>query len=360
MKKYFFIFTTILIIFLCVIDFSRIPSVVEEVVGSIDTELIETQLAGTGLKFDGFIERIYNFGSLLAIIFNLILLVYADSGTILRHKVRAIAYSIATIFLSLNLLTIIIALVNTIVLVLLKRTEEKDMPIEAKPVEEIEYVKPSKGQLIKAFILVLIYVMCGFVIPNVVSSIEFEGVLDTLINVFIGILDIIVFISSIYIFRNELKTGWEAIKNNPEGYRRFIVGCVLIAFVCLFSLNALRIYVTGAEFTSNQQALNELPLGIVAILAIIWAPIVEEMLFRGVIRRFISNKIAFVVVSGLLFGLLHCINDSNIIIASLPYIGLGVCMSLAYARTNNIWTNVFMHMINNAFSVIVMYLVFGF
>ena len=56
--------------------------------------------------------------------------------------------------------------------------------------------------------------------------------------------------------------------------------------------------VTQAEITSNnQESIMSLPLWNSIPLAVIYAPIVEESLFRGCIRRFIKDDKIFIIVS---------------------------------------------------------------
>ena len=125
----------------------------------------------------------------------------------------------------------------------------------------------------------------------------------------------------------------------------------IVAIICT--------YLTKVTTTANQEAIEQIPIAITALLAILWAPIVEESLFRGVLRRFINNKTVFVIVSGVSFGLLHSVGDEHFLLNALPYMGIGICMAAAYAKSNNIWTNIFMHFTNNAIGVILMYLING-
>ena len=41
----------------------------------------------------------------------------------------------------------------------------------------------------------------------------------------------------------------------------------------------------------------------------IYAPITEELMFRGIFRKFIKNKWLFIFISGLLFGAAHVLDD---------------------------------------------------
>lgn len=107
-----------------------------------------------------------------------------------------------------------------------------------------------------------------------------------------------------------------------------------------------------------QNSFNSNPV-FIALLAMFYAPIAEELMFRGVLRKFIKNKKIFVIVSGVVFGLMHVIDDSKTL-AEFSYVFvysiLGIYLAGIYARTNNLCTNIFMHFMQNTLSVIGMIL----
>ncbi len=84
------------------------------------------------------------------------------------------------------------------------------------------------------------------------------------------------------------------------------------------------------------------------ISACIFAPIMEEVIFRG----FFLQRMAFkwgikraVIVSSLIFGLGHF----DIVGAFI----FGVVMCLLYIKTKNIWTNIAVHALNNCIATVI-------
>lgn len=79
------------------------------------------------------------------------------------------------------------------------------------------------------------------------------------------------------------------------------------------------------EATVDNQALIETLLGsapaMMIISVCIFAPIEEELIFRGAIRKIIKNKKVFITVSGLIFGLMH-VTDSLTLILELLLLGV--------------------------------------
>ena len=169
-------------------------------------------------------------------------------------------------------------------------------------------------------------------------------------------ISIIVF--SIFIYKDDLKRDFEAFKNNKGEYIKyafkrwgFMILTVMIAGIILVLL--------GVENESvNQQLIEKLPFFIIIPLAIIEAPLVEETIFRGVIRKYINNDTLFIIVSGIAFGAIHVLSEASLveaITAGLTYAVMGVNMAYAYAKTNNMFVNIMMHCIQNTMAVIMLF-----
>ena len=98
-------------------------------------------------------------------------------------------------------------------------------------------------------------------------------------------------------------------------------------------------------------------------LAVIYAPIVEESLFRGCLRRFFKNDKVFIIISAISFGLLHTIfsepNLYNAIVMGIPYMAIGGFLAYLYTKTNNMCTNMAFHAFHNAIVMIFVILIKG-
>jgi len=103
----------------------------------------------------------------------------------------------------------------------------------------------------------------------------------------------------------------------------------------------------------NQQLLTDLKehrdAGTVVLFvigAVIFAPVVEELLFRGVLLRSLLRKVApatAVLVSAVVFALVHYVGDPN----TLPFLpaltGLGAVLAIVALRTGDLSTSMFIH-----------------
>ena len=91
---------------------------------------------------------------------------------------------------------------------------------------------------------------------------------------------------------------------------------------------------------------------IIALLACVFGPVIEEFVFRYSLGTLINNKYAFLIVSSLLFGIIHAIG-----VATILYVFLGAMFGLVYLKYNkNVVASIIIHALNNIASIIIMFL----
>lgn len=86
-----------------------------------------------------------------------------------------------------------------------------------------------------------------------------------------------------------------------------------------------------------------------AVLIVLAAPICEEIFFRGFFFAGMRSRLPFwpaALISAALFGSVH-LADANLV-AGLQLAVLGVVLAGVYERTDSLWSNIAVHMFNNA------------
>jgi membrane protease YdiL (CAAX protease family) len=86
-----------------------------------------------------------------------------------------------------------------------------------------------------------------------------------------------------------------------------------------------------------------------AVSAVVLAPLAEESLFRGLLFRRILERVGpwpAYVVSALAFAAIHG-NLAGLVI----YVWLGLVFAETLRRTGRLWTAIVVHMGNNAFAL---------
>jgi len=102
--------------------------------------------------------------------------------------------------------------------------------------------------------------------------------------------------------------------------------------------------------------------GLVSLCIILLVPITEETLYRGVIFRWLYEKNHFVayLLSALLFASIHVISyiglypPVHLLLCLLQYLPASLCLAWAYAKADNIWAPILMHITINQIGVTAM------
>lgn len=139
----------------------------------------------------------------------------------------------------------------------------------------------------------------------------------------------------------------EGIRNAKETYKtsvvlKFLKNVIVVTFT-LYIVRIAASYVSAflatllklESTTIDNQTMIESLLGsapaMMIISACILAPISEELLFRGALKKAIKNKRVFLTVSGLTFGLAH-ITDSFLLIFEV--LSMGIIISYIWDKEN--------------------------
>ena len=114
--------------------------------------------------------------------------------------------------------------------------------------------------------------------------------------------------------------------------------------------------VFNGSIAANEESNRELILAspfLSIFLAVFIAPFVEEITFRYGLRKIFKNVWFYAIFSGFIFGFLHAISgiesakDMLDLLYIIPYGSLGFAFSVIYYKTDNIWVNIFTHMLHN-------------
>ncbi len=209
-------------------------------------------------------------------------------------------------------------------------------------------------QYTNKWICLIIFIICMllmFVVPNYIKNKNYNWVIY-----------IIIFISITIPFRKQLIHDFKIFKEYFKEYSSLVLKTWLKSLLFVGIINIAVQLITNTDNSTNQQSIqtmfDNIPI-LVIILTTIYAPIVEELLFRGVFRKFLSNKYAFIIISGFTFGILHVIDDFKTPIELLymfTYGTLGCFLASIYYKTNNLWSNISFHFLQNALAVLAMIL----
>ena len=213
----------------------------------------------------------------------------------------------------------------------------------------------NKGKQILIFLLYFIGFLLG---PSLFYSLinKFYPIDDVMIANLVGngLYAIMLFIILHKVLINDFKKlGNDKVNNMKVMFKWWGIG-LLIMMISNLIINEI---VFNGSIAANEETNRELILAspfLSVFLAVFIAPFVEEITFRYGLRKIFKNVWFYAIVSGFIFGLLHAISgiesvkDMLNLLYIIPYGALGFTFSVMYYKTNNIWVNIFVHMLHNA------------
>lgn len=352
-KKFYFIVVSILQIIIALYAIFMAHSIVE-----IQLESIEQTYATFPVEYQERMRDMMENGgeifiavmSAIGLILNAIILKEAIDNNILKKKGKLIAFSAICFFTTVNTFASILAMINIIILLFARRKNPEDYPEKnKKEIPPVEHQKPTRKELIFGAILVLAYFSQFFIAAIIpINSFTTSMIVQVIFN-------IILLILAMFCFKDKLKKDVKVFKENAKAYMQWILPKVGIIYVIYLIVSMACVLASGEGTSVNQETLETLPKWFIVPTAIIWAPIVEELIFRGVLRRFIKNNKLFIIISAIIFGLLHTMTEptlANVIIMAIPYAILGGGWAYIYAKTDNLTNNILAHSFQNTIATL--------
>ena len=280
----------------------------------------------------GFV-RIYNISMYILSVLGISLFMYYSFSK--KNINRGLEFFISIVFLFMNIVSGVLGFIY-----FSKTSKYKKREL---PKLEIMHNHP-KIIYILAFIISMVLM---FVIPKFTES--------KIVSIAI---DVVIVFMMILLFFKDLKRDFKYFKDYFREYNSYVLKMFGISFAVMVVLAiSIRLY-TKISSPTNQLNLialfKAMPVYLI-LLACIYAPFTEELLFRGIFRKIFNNKWLFIILCGLTFGALHVIDDFQSIgelLYILVYSSLGMFLSATYYKTNNLFANIYFHFLQNTLAVI--------
>ena len=210
----------------------------------------------------------------------------------------------------------------------------------------MEKIKSDKFQGISVIILyfvMLLIVPLGF-------NFKLSGYSYLIFNL---MYQVVIIASIMLILNKKITKSFKDFKKNHLKYFKENFKYYLLGLLIMFVSNAIIIFILNNGIAGNEEAVRgmivENPI-FSYILAVFFAPVLEELVFRQGFRLAIKNDVAFVLASGLIFGFIHILTDFSGLSSFLyliPYSSLGLAFAYILAKTDNIFTTIGLHMMHN-------------
>lgn len=182
------------------------------------------------------------------------------------------------------------------------------------------------------------------------------------------LVQIFVLISSCFLMKDYLAEQWDNFTHDLGGNLLKTLKLLPLIYLGNFIINFIVQFISGQGPTSENQIIIQdmtqaLPIA-TFFLAVICAPVIEELLFRGLIFTSLSKtSTAFAsLFASLLFGLSHLAagfqagNGWSELWYLPTYMFLGWIINRAYIKTESIFGSILLHFLNNAIAIAVLFL----
>lgn len=221
----------------------------------------------------------------------------------------------------------------------------------------------EKNNYIKTAGIGILAILTYFILPYL-EAIPFQllGIDTTTLPLIVKIIymiayETIIICIIVWLFYPKLKQDFQDMKKNHMNYYSKYLKYWLIAILIMMVSNLLIAQFTQNQVASNEQAVQDLfeisPIYIF-FSAVIFAPIVEELVFRQSIRNIIPKDFLFIVASGLIFGGLHVFGEMGSLTELfylIPYCAPGIAFAYILTKTDNIFVSMGLHFMHNGILV---------
>lgn len=171
--------------------------------------------------------------------------------------------------------------------------------------------------------------------------------------VYLMVTELIYLLILFFIFRKEYIRNFKDYIKNFKTYMPKYMEYWALAFSLMLISNFIIITLFPNSVATNQEAINDIlveaPFYMI-VSAVIFAPFLEETIFRLSFRKIFKNDLVFIILSGLVFGGLHVIGSFNNLvdlIYIIPYSIPGIVFAYTLAKSKNIFIPISLHFFHN-------------
>lgn len=162
-----------------------------------------------------------------------------------------------------------------------------------------------------------------------------------------------------------LKDGYLKIKDSMSDFYSCVAKNTALLLASSVVSSMIVNFITGMETSNNQNNINnsyEIAPFYLIFNVVIFAPIVEELVFRGAIFNLVKGKKNFWIaniISAFIFGFIHVsasLYSGNYLDLTyiITYMSMGIVLGLAYKDSDSIFGSIAVHFVNNAIACLVM------
>lgn len=213
----------------------------------------------------------------------------------------------------------------------------------------------------KTVLIIFTYVFSMFLLPyvtmNVLSAVFNISDMSSL-QVYTNFVSYLVLVIIIFaLFGKELVSDLKKLNSPSNLIKGVAIGWILLWASSVIA-NLILMMLTQSEEASQNQQIIELLMQVhpifMVITTVIFAPLVEEVVFRlTIMKGFVGKPWIGIALSSFIFGMIHVISAGDFIYC-IPYVAMGLALGYTYHKHQNIWYSIGVHLFQNLFSSLVL------
>lgn len=231
--------------------------------------------------------------------------------------------------------------------------------------KSIDELKIKFKNYIYGFLSIFIYftLINASKVPLQLLNINIKNLSNVAKSIYSCFYELMIILIIIFINFNRLKKDFIDFKNNYKEYHKKYIKIWFLGLILMILSNFIIIFISNADLATNESTIREqliLNPFYIYISGVLFAPIIEELVFRLSIRNIISNDWLFIITSGIIFGSMHVfgseIVDLNQLLYLIPYSSFGMCFAYMLCKSKNYFVSVSFHLLHNA--ILINFLIF--
>lgn len=219
--------------------------------------------------------------------------------------------------------------------------------------------KLKKIAIFIGLFLIFLFSSLFYIIPLEILNIDYNT-LNSSMKVLLSIgSSLIIILILVIVYHRDLKEMLSDYKKNYKEYFDLGLKCWFVGLVIMCLSNILISMLTPVHEANNevlvQNMLKASPF-LSFISSSLLAPFIEEMIFRKSLGDIFDNKYFKIIISALIFGILHVIFSFNTwydFLYIIPYGALGGAFAYILTKKNNIFIPITFHVLHNSIITII-------
>ena len=222
----------------------------------------------------------------------------------------------------------------------------------------LEKLKNIIKDIGKQLLVIFLYLLTIEILYLVFSKI-LKGNNLVLLNLTYILIYLILLIIFLILFRKIIVPDLAEFKKNGKKYLLTTYHYYLIGLAVMIISNLIIGKFIGlpSNEEANREMLTKLPYYSI-LSVVVFAPIIEELMTRVILKDTFKHKWIYIILSGLIFGAMHVIFSGNLkeLFFIIPYGVLGCSLAKIYSKTNNIWSNITFHSLHNLITLLLIFI----